>query len=199
MNSSQHQDRSTKHINIYFLQVEKNTRLMSPKTSRVTVEDEDTRGCCGCFGWFFRLFKRKRRGNRAKNKDAEGEARQAQLDGAATAAEDVMEVRQAEVDGAELAKAEQESRAVKTWAEEVDEAEEKGLDVFAPPTSFLPRTAGLHCDTQANTKKEATAGGVTRSATQSRRARRNILAAALKASTEGEAASHKEATAAAQL
>ena len=199
---------------------------MSPKTSRVTVEGEDTRGCSGCFGWFLRLFRKKRRGHRAKDKDAEPSlmplASNAELlqnnneeqetvmtvaqvsdvqlidevNSAAAAAEDVVEPRQAELDGAVLAEEDQEPRAVKTWAEEVDEAEEKGLDVFAPPTSFLLHTDALPCETQATADNVTAAAAVTMintSATQKRRARRKALAAARKASGEGQAASQNAA------
>ncbi|KAK8373011.1 hypothetical protein O3P69_011734 [Scylla paramamosain] len=93
-----------------------------------------------------------------------------------------------------------EPKAVKTWAQEVDEAEEKGLDVFAPQTSCLPYSLILHCETGASAENEAAAAAATEikmSATQRRRARRRALAEALKASAESEAAAKPEETRAA--
>ncbi|KAK8372449.1 hypothetical protein O3P69_012599 [Scylla paramamosain] len=90
-----------------------------------------------------------------------------------------------------------EPKAVKTWAQEVDEAEEKGLDVFAPQTSCLPYSLILHCETGASEENEAAAAAATEikmSATQKRRARRRALAEALKASAESEAAAKPEET-----
>ncbi|KAK8372980.1 hypothetical protein O3P69_012601 [Scylla paramamosain] len=93
-----------------------------------------------------------------------------------------------------------EPKAVKTWAQEVDEAEEKGLDVFAPQTSCLPYSLILHCETGASEENEAAAAAATEikmSTTQRRRARRRALAEALKSSAEGEAAAKPEETRAA--
>ena len=174
---------------------------MSLKSKQVKAKDEDTRGCRGCFGWFFRLFKRMKRGCRPKQKDIEptltplatdteateeketavtvAEVHEAPVmeeeNDAAATAEDDGEVRQAALGDAEVA--EQEPEVVKTWAEEVDEAEAKGLDVFAPLTSPLLHTAAVLCHTKMT-------------ATQRRRARRKALAAAaMKASAEANSAS----------
>lgn len=180
-------------------------KKMSQKNSRETGEREDSRGCCGCFGWLLRLFRRKRRGRRHKHKDFEpsltpsptnlvensidlpngqGEGKCEEKEkGAAMPFEDVEEAWQAE-----MKEEEQEPEVVKTWAEEVDEAEEKGWDVFAP-VSCLPH---IVTDTEASPENEATAAtatGVKMSDTQRRRARRKALAAAWKASTETQAAS----------
>ncbi|MPC87660.1 hypothetical protein E2C01_082532 [Portunus trituberculatus] len=170
-------------------------------TSRAAAAEEHTRGCCGCFGWFLRFFRRKKRGRRQKNKDPEPsltalasntgllENEEENENGATVAAEDVKEARQAEVDDEEVAEEGKEPKVVKTWAEEVDEAEEKGLDLFAP-ISCLPHIATVHCDTEASPENEVTAATATyieMSATQRRRARRKALAAARKASPENEA------------
>ncbi|MPC92036.1 hypothetical protein E2C01_087106 [Portunus trituberculatus] len=178
------------------------------KSSRQAADEEHTRGCCGCFGWFLRLFKTKKRGRRQEINENDNvmtvgeinegkfaeevnidlcnshdEAKCVKENGVEAAAEDVGEARQAEQD--EETAEEEESKVVKTWAEEVDEAEEKGLDVFAP-VSCLPHTATSYSDTEASTQNEATAATATNikmSVTQRRRARRKALAAARKAST----------------
>ncbi|KAK8371938.1 hypothetical protein O3P69_019097 [Scylla paramamosain] len=90
-----------------------------------------------------------------------------------------------------------EPKAVKTWAQEVDEAEEKGLDVFAPQTNCLPYSVILHCETGASEENQAAAAAaieIKMSATQKGRARRRALAEALKPSAESEAAAKPEET-----
>ena len=160
------------------------------------MEDEQTRGCCGCFGWLLRLFRRKRRGRREERKDPERSLTPLDLEENEEKNIIVMTVGESweeELNDVEMAK-EEEPQIIKTWAEEVDEAEEKGLDVFAP-ISCLPHSG--HCETEASLGKEAVSG-IKMTATQRRRARRKALAAARKASAESEAASlENEAPAAA--
>ncbi|MPC83114.1 hypothetical protein E2C01_077806 [Portunus trituberculatus] len=203
---------------------------MSQETSRLTGEEEHSRGCCGyysCLGWFLSLFRRKRRGRRYKHKDSEqsstvlvsnaelveinneenenvmtvAENNEAKIieeeNGDWAAAEDVGEARQPELEDAEMALEEQEPKVIKTWAEEVDEAEEKGLDMFAPQTSCLLHTATVHCETKASPENEA-ATDIKMSATQRRRASQKALAAVRKAAAQSVSASlENEAPAAA--
>ncbi|MPC91736.1 hypothetical protein E2C01_086792 [Portunus trituberculatus] len=190
---------------------------MAPQTSRVMDEEEDTRGGGCCFGWLRKLFRRKKRERRAKRKEAEpsltpdsddvpsiyfqnnrvteisegnvidDENGLAEACSAAAAAEDVGEERQKD-------EVKQPKVAV-TWAEEVDEAEEKGLDVFAPEISCLPHTASVNCETSPSPENE-TAAATTKS--KKRRVRRRALHAALKASAESEAAANSESRASAE-
>ena len=96
--------------------------------------------------------------------------------------EAVGEERQKEQDDEQLVEEQQEPQVVTTWAEEVDEAEEKGLDVFASKSSCLPHTAIVPCEISASSpQKEATAAAASQakvSASQKRRARRKALHAA---------------------
>ena len=52
----------------------------------------------------------------------------------------------------------EQEKLVVTWAEEVDEAEEKGVNVFAPEMSLLPHTASV---TSASPENEATGAAAT--------------------------------------
>ena len=193
---------------------------MSPKTSPAMPEDEDTRGRRGCFGWFFRLFKKIKRRCRPKKKktkpslegseetneslvpvnsvavlteeDGRAEAsvsvmtvaevtEELEACDATATAEAVGEERQKEQDDEELVEEQQEPQVVMPWAEEVDEAEETGLDVFTSQSSCLPHTAIVPCERSASPEKEATAAAASpakMSASQKRRARRKALHAA---------------------
>ncbi|MPC39221.1 hypothetical protein E2C01_032749 [Portunus trituberculatus] len=139
---------------------------MSPKSSRAMAEEEDIRGGRGCFG-------KKKRGRRLKHKDAEPsltsrrqrhpneENGQAEACSATDAAEDVGEERLKEQD--KLKEEEQEPKVVMIWAGEVDNAEEKGLDVFASQNSCPPHTASVHCEISASPENKATTAAATKS------------------------------------
>ena len=99
---------------------------------------------------------------------------------ASTGFEDVGEEQEKEQDGKELEL--EEPEVVLTWAEEVDDAEQKGLDVFAPLSSCLPHTP-------SDSPLELTAAAATKiSACQRRRARRRAVAAAKTAPAASETA-----------
>ena len=88
---------------------------------------------------------------------------------------------------------EQEAKVVVTWAEEVDEAEEKGVNVFAPEMSVLPHTVFV---TSASPENKATGAASTQrrmTACQRRRARRRARDAALNAKLESHASAENEA------
>ncbi|MPC31007.1 hypothetical protein E2C01_024281 [Portunus trituberculatus] len=107
---------------------------MAPQTSRVMDEEEDTRGGGGCFGWLCKLFRRKKRERRAKRKEAEPSLTPTDSDDVPSTHlqnKRVTEMSEGNVPdvGEERQKdEEQKPRVAVTWAEEVDEAEEKGLD-----------------------------------------------------------------------
>lgn len=137
-------------------------RTMVEETCKVT--EGEHKGCRGCFGWLLRMFRR-RRGRRSVEHMVCGEPSvddvQAELESEVKPAENVsekilpkitsedlllcvMEVAEEQQEYMEAkslegwpAEEERKGEAVLTWAEEVTQAEEQGLDVFAPVSDAL--------------------------------------------------------------
>ena len=170
---------------------------MTPKPSRPMLEEEDTRGgegrggcCVGCFGWLCKLLRWKKGGRRPENKNKDAEPSLTSVDGVKER-EEVEEVGEERQKDRELV--DEQEQLVVTWAEEVDEAEEKGVNVFAPEMSVLPHTVFV---TSASPENKATGAALTQrrmTACQRRRARRRARDAALKETLESHASAENEA------
>ncbi|MPC71560.1 hypothetical protein E2C01_065838 [Portunus trituberculatus] len=136
---------------------------MSPKTFRLMTEDEDSRGSSGCFGWFFKLFTRKKRKRHHKHKDAEPSLTPVDSD------TEVLENNDDE--SGNVPSIYLQNKRV-TEINEGNVSEENGLTKAC---------------SNADAAEDAPATKSRMSACQRRRARRKALAAAKKASAENEA------------
>lgn len=128
------------------------------------IEEEQHKGCRACFGWLFRLFRRRRGRHSEEDLDSHDVTFQQSTACVMPLVNDVddkkqegkqeirlwndllscvMEVAEEQHEYMETKSVEgkgedeQEGRAVLTWAEEVTQAEEQGLDVFAPVSEAL--------------------------------------------------------------
>ena len=141
-------------------------------TSHESPGEENSRGCRGCcFGWIFRLFRRRRKRRSEEHltdcdvNDAEEEK------GVEKEEEEKQQEEEVEV------------KAVLSWADEVNEVEEKGLDVFAPYSDALLEVLSHFppdSDAAVSDQGEAETDRVTATSAARRRARRKAKAAAFR-------------------
>lgn len=161
---------------------------MEHNTSRPMTDEEEGRCCRGCFGWLFRLFRR-RRGRRSRRslRDIHNEPGfevMSQEPEDVNVAQVQVEEEQVLLEDESVMEKGMKPDAVLTWAEEVEEAEKKGLDVFAPYSEALLEVLRHFPPTTFPEQGEARSTVATMTSAARRRARRKTLRAAHKLKTE---------------
>ena len=140
-------------------------------TSHESPGEENSRGCRGCcFGWIFRLFRRRRK-RRSEEHLTDCDVNDAEEEKGVEKEEEKQQEEEVEL------------KAVLSWADEVNEAEEKGQDVFAPYSDALLEVLSHFppdSDAAVSDQGEAETDRVTATPAARRRARRKAKAAAFR-------------------